>query len=436
VTLEGRPVESYLRVVGRNGSVFADFVRSTVQRQIGPGTSGIDKLLAPYALARQLVTGTTVSMARRLARRQRNYPGLAELFGAFYASARAGGAQPPLTPEGIVETVRVWEQVAHRIDAMETATGAAIPTQPARVVVTGGTGLLGRAVVSALARRAVAAAAIGRRTPPSWDRVPGVAYLAVDLARAEDVATAFAGAEVVIHCAAETAGGWEQHQANSIDATVNAVRAAAAAGVRRFIHVSSLAVVAAPSGGPLSESSPLYANSRTAGPYVWGKLESERRALELGRELGLAVTIVRPGALVDYAAFDPPGRLGRRLGNVFVAVGSPGQRVGIADVGFAGDVLAWMVDHPSETPAVLNLLEAELPTKRELLARLRSVNPDLSVIWLPWLVLVALSGLAVVAQKLLRPGRPAMHVAKAFAPQRLDTSAIRHIRDEMRAYTG
>src|SRR2546427_7919472 len=28
VTLEGRPVESYLRVIGKNGSLFADYVRS------------------------------------------------------------------------------------------------------------------------------------------------------------------------------------------------------------------------------------------------------------------------------------------------------------------------------------------------------------------------------------------------------------------------
>jgi len=81
VTLEGRPVESYLRVIGKNGSLFADYVRSTTQRAIGPGSSGVDKLLAPYRQAWQLLTGTTSAMARRFLKRQRSYPGLAELFG-------------------------------------------------------------------------------------------------------------------------------------------------------------------------------------------------------------------------------------------------------------------------------------------------------------------------------------------------------------------
>ena len=91
VTLEGRPVESYMRLVGANGSIFADYVRSTVQRQIGPGISGIDKLFAPYRTARQLVGGTTAAMARRFLKKQTSYPGLAELFDAFYGSIGTRG---------------------------------------------------------------------------------------------------------------------------------------------------------------------------------------------------------------------------------------------------------------------------------------------------------------------------------------------------------
>ncbi|MFQ5530169.1 MAG: Gfo/Idh/MocA family protein, partial [Gemmatimonadota bacterium] len=67
VTLTGRPVDSFLRLVGTNGSLHADFVRGIVIRQIGPGSSGIDKLLGPYSTARQLSLGTTVAMARRVA---------------------------------------------------------------------------------------------------------------------------------------------------------------------------------------------------------------------------------------------------------------------------------------------------------------------------------------------------------------------------------
>jgi hypothetical protein len=157
---------------------------------------------------------------------------------------------------------------------------------------------------------------------------------------------------------------------------------------------------------------------------VWGKLESERRAVDLGQELGLSVKVIRPGALVDYRDFEPPGRLGKRLGNFFVAVGSPTDRLGVVDVGFAGRVLAWMADSWDVVPSPLNLLDPVSPTKRELLDHLRKANPDLTVLWLPTFVLVPLSWLATGLQKVLRPGKPAINVAKVFSVLSYDTSAI------------
>ncbi len=239
-------------------------------------------------------------------------------------------------------------------------------------------------------------------------------------------------AHTVIHAAAETAGGWAEHQRNSLDATEHVLRAAAAAGVRRVVHVSSLAVLDPPrGGGSIADDSPLRAESRAAGPYVWGKVESERLARKLGGELGLAVRVVRPGALVDYADFEPPGRLGKRIGNVFVAVGSPRDRLGIADVDFAARVLGWIADNFERAPEVLNLVAPELPAKRELLIRLRRTNPDLSVVWLPRTVLIPLSWTAVLVQKLLRPGRPAMNLARVFAVQRYDTGGIAQLAERL-----
>ena len=132
----------------------------------------------------------------------------------------------------------------------------------------------------------------------------------------------------------------------------------------------------------------------------------------------------RPGALVDYGDFEPPGRLGKRLGNFFVAVGSPSDRLGVVDVGFAGRFLAWMTDTWDSVPSPLNLLDPFSPTKRELLDHLRKANPDLTVLWLPTFVLVPLSWLATALQKILRPGKPAINVAKVFSVLPYDTSAI------------
>ncbi len=426
VTLEGRPVESYLRLVGTNGAVHADFVRGTVQQLIGPGTSGIDKVLAPYRTAAQLIWGTTTALAARVLRRQRSYPGLAELFHAFYAAVRSGGPSP-VGRDQLLDTTRIWEQVARALAAGQVVPADPLPERRGpRVTMTGGTGFLGRAVVEQLAANGARVRVLARREPAGWERVPGADYVVADLG-GELTAASFAGSDVVIHAAAETAGGWPEHQRNSIDATVHVLRAAAAAGVRQIIHVSSIAVLQDPGRLGLSEGTPLLDDPRSSGPYVWGKAESEREAQRVAEELGLDLKVVRPGAIVDARAFEPPGRLGKRLGGLFVAVGWPGQRLGVVELQFAARVLGWMVERFDEVPSALNLLDPEPPTKRELLGRLRSRNPGLWVVWLPPPVLRPLSWVALLAQKVLRPGCPAINVAKVFAVQRYDTTLVRMV---------
>jgi predicted dehydrogenase/nucleoside-diphosphate-sugar epimerase len=429
VTLEGRPVESYLRIVGTNGVLHADFVRGTVQKLFGPGTSGIDKVLNPFRLSWQLAADTTAALTRRLVRRQRSYPGLAEIFQAFYTSIVFQG-EPAVTPGNLIETTAICERVAEALRRDATALAAEdvdhrAPGAP-RVLVTGGTGLLGRQLASQLAAQHAAVRVLARRAPAPWDRVPGVEYVTADLG--QDVpAVVMQEIDVVIHCAAETAGGWMEHERNSLHATERVIRAAAAAGVGRVIHVSSLAVLSAGHRGAVNEETPLEAQSRRRGPYVWGKLESERRAVALGSELGVDVRIARPGALVDYQRFEPPGRLGKRIGNVFVAVGSPRDTLGVVDVPLAARVLAWEATNFEDAPPVLNVLAPALPTRRELLSHLRSANPGLRTIWLPMFVLHPLSWLAIALQKVMRPRKPAMNVAKVFASQRYDTALVQRI---------
>ncbi|BCA54093.1 hypothetical protein W02_12330 [Nitrospira sp. KM1] len=433
VTLEGRPVESYLRVVGKNGSLFADYVRSTTQRAIGPGSSGLDKLLAPYRQSWQLISGTTIAMGRRFLKRQRSYPGLAELFSSFYEAIRTN-APSPLSSESLLETVRICERVSEALkqgEARALALAAPKSVDSRGILVTGGTGFLGKEIVKALVSRGRSVRIVARREPSPWDRIGGVEYVIADISAGVE-ANLFKGIETVIHAAAETAGGWPEHQRNSIDATANVIRGAAAAGIKHFIHVSSLAVLAQPQKGPIGDHHPLEANSKGSGPYVWGKLESERHAVELGRELGISVKVVRPGALISYDNFEPPGRLGKRLGNFFIAVGSSDDKLGVVDVGFAGQFFAWMTETWESVPSPLNLLDPVSPTKRELLDYLRKVNPDLTVLWLPNLILVPLSWLMTFAQKMLRPGRPAINVAKVFSVSSYDASAIKKLASQIR----
>src|SRR5258708_39142941 len=97
------------------------------------------------------------------------------------------------------------------------------------ILVTGGTGNLGRRVVDRLrkARRKVRVLSRGVHEPAD-----GIEYAVGDLAKGDGVAAAVAGASIVIHCA-----GVGKIKADTAQAR-NLVHAARHAGVMHFVTVS------------------------------------------------------------------------------------------------------------------------------------------------------------------------------------------------------
>ena len=244
-----------------------------------------------------------------------------------------------------------------------------------------------------------------------------------DLARGLD-ADVMKGVGFVVHCAAETAGGKDDQQRNSIDATRQVFEAAARSGVRQGIHISSLAVLK-PShevGGPLDEQKPVDAGHVRRGPYVWGKAESENLVRELAKEKGIAIKIIRPGPLVDYSAYQPPGRLGRELGPWFVAIGSKRHALFVCDVGTAARVIRSYVEDFDRAPPLVNMVEAPPPTRRDLAQRLLDRRPDLKVRWFPGWLLRLMSGPLKLVQRLALGAKEPVDVYAAFASEQYVTA--------------
>jgi predicted dehydrogenase/nucleoside-diphosphate-sugar epimerase len=430
VTLNGRPIEQYQNIIGTNGSLRADYIGGFLGKLVGPGT-GPGVLLTPFRRALHTMTGTTKGVTKLIT--GGSYPGLRTLVRRFYESIR-DRSQPPMTPRSILDTVSICERIGTELDALELTEESAAqrrlqdreassaPVRPGApmVLLTGGTGLLGRRIAEEVRLAGFPVRVLARRAPPYSRRVPGVEYVAGDIGRGVSDA-AINGVKFIVHAAAETSGGKEDHRRNSIEATRNIVESAARAGAS-VIHISSLAVLkSSREVGPVDESTQIDADSIKRGPYVWGKAESEIVAQQLGTQLNVAVRVIRPGPLVDYSAYAPPGRLGREIGPLFVAMGPKRGALSVCDVTTAARVVRSYLEDFQNSPPVLNMVEAPAPSRLALMDRYRQQRPDLRVMWFPAWLLRAMSGPLKLVQRVALGSKEPVDVAAAFAAERYRT---------------
>ena len=95
------------------------------------------------------------------------------------------------------------------------------------VLVTGGTGTLGRLVVPRLRDAGVKLWVLSRRSREAGE---GIEFVTGDLATGEGIEAAVEGAETIVHCAGSTKG--DEGKA------LNLVRAASGAGARHLVYIS------------------------------------------------------------------------------------------------------------------------------------------------------------------------------------------------------
>ena len=166
------------------------------------------------------------------------------------------------------------------------------------VFVTGGTGFVGAHLVKALRARGDAVAALVRRPALAAELGWGsdVRLVSGDLDHEAALREGCTGAELVFHVAGKiVARSPAEFMATNRDGTANVLEAARDAGVRRFVHISSLAVA-----GPTTPGYPI-AEERPPAPitdYGRSKLAAEL----LVRAMPMEWTIVRPP--VVYGEWD------------------------------------------------------------------------------------------------------------------------------------
>lgn len=173
-----------------------------------------------------------------------------------------------------------------------------------KILVTGGQGFLGNALVRALVQAGYdQVSATARRAEPELERL-GVRLIHADLRDREAALAATADQDLIFHTAAK-AGVWgafsEYHAINSL-ATSYLLEGARLHGSRYFVHTSSPSVTfAGHSEIDVDESAPYSA--KPLNPYCFTKIQAERMVLQGDGEAGLRTLALRPHLI--YGPGDP-----------------------------------------------------------------------------------------------------------------------------------
>jgi nucleoside-diphosphate-sugar epimerase len=166
-----------------------------------------------------------------------------------------------------------------------------------RVALTGASGYTGGRLLEALRERGDEVAVLVRPESVS-ERLRSRASRVVE-GRLGDAAAAsrlVEGAEAVLHVAAvyRTAGHPDSYYREvNVIGTERLLEASARAGVRRFVHTSTVGVHGHVERPPADESAPFAPGDI----YQATKAEAEVLALDFHRKRGLPVAVVRPGAI-------------------------------------------------------------------------------------------------------------------------------------------
>jgi nucleoside-diphosphate-sugar epimerase/predicted dehydrogenase len=427
-----RPIRNEIFVHGTRGDMHIDcFLQTCTVRRPLPGPMPIASSLQAISEAAGTVWHVPKNAWRLASGSLRPSPGTHAGVLRFHDSL-ARRTRPPVTMyEG--RTMVGWlEPYCREADAQrDRVLRLKEPLEPRKILVTGASGLLGRALLDRLRASGETVRVLVRRRSPELERLPGVQVVYGDLGDPEAVDRAVAGVQLVYHAGATTRGrAWEDFEAGTVRGTSNVVQSCLKHGVGRLVHVSSVTVLDYAAQSPhavVNESAALEPYPEKRGSYTRAKLLAERIVVDASRRSGLRAVVVRPGQICGPGceSVSPYGTI--PLAGRWIGIGSGRLTLPLVHVTDVVDGLLAAATRSDARGSVFHLVDSTPVTQRDYVARCRKeAAHDIGAIYVPRIALLALGAACDFAGHLLGRSLPlTSYGIRSFKPLTFDCAAAR-----------
>jgi len=225
---------------------------------------------------------------------------LAKSIGAFYETLN-GAIDPRLSIDFATRVVTTCSRIAA---AGPTAAARSdprpTPTRTPEVLVLGGTGFIGQAVIRQLVAEGRSVRLLARdprHLPLSLQELP-LDVVRGDLDNVEQLARAMEGTPTVIHLARAHVKTWNEFVEREIGGTRRVAEACLQTGVKRLLYTGTIDSYFAGEEARLGDDAPLDPKIQRRNLYARAKAESEVLLQQMRTEKGLPLAIFRPGIVI------------------------------------------------------------------------------------------------------------------------------------------
>lgn len=304
-----------------------------------------------------------------------------------------------------------------------------------KILVTGGTGFLGRRLTQSLVDEGYPVRVLAR-TSSNIESLKKLAVKIVfgDVGDGASVHQALKDIAVVIHAAAGTSGTRQDCETGTVLGTKNVLEACKANGVEKLVYISSCSVYGVADNKPyqvVTEESSLERFPWRRGDYSASKQQAEALVTEAMNAGDFPIVVLRPGTIYGPGGEIFTPMIGLSLASkVFFVFGSGQFVLPLVYVDHVVDAVLLCLKTHEADHQIFNVVDTEeINKKRYMEGLVKKLYPQSQLVYLPYWVLYGLTWVQEQVFRVLRrpPFLTTYRLVSSQRPIRYDSSKIEHM---------